>query len=170
MWYVMQVTSGKEEYIKDLRQKLVNVSAYRKIFIPRYICSRKYEGSWHDDALIMFPGYVFVDTDSIDEFRVQLYAVPGMTAVIGDGENAIPVHEKEREHLLRMMNDDDVILISKGIIIGDRIEILSGPLKDYSATITKIDRHKRTAEIEVKLFGTPIKATVGLEVIKKIEN
>ncbi len=168
MWYVIYVNSGQEENVINICNRVVSKETYNRLFIPRYICSRKYEGSWHDEALILFPGYVFVDTDDVEAFKMQLRQVDRLTRIIGDGKVSVPVSPREQRYLTDMMNEDDVIQISKGYLIGDKIEIMSGPLKPYPAIITRVDRHKRIAEIDVKLFGISTKARVGLEIIKKI--
>lgn len=115
----------------------------------------------------MFPGYLFVDTDDIDAFVLQLINVSGMTRVVGDGEIPVPVSMREQKYLSEMMDENHIIQISTGYLVGDTIEILSGPLKPFSAIVRKIDRHKRIAEIDVMMYGVAARAKVGLEIIKK---
>ncbi|MCD8361556.1 MAG: hypothetical protein LUC98_01135 [Lachnospiraceae bacterium] len=45
--------------------------------------------------------------------------------------------------------------------------ITSGPLAGREGCIRKIDRHKRTAKIQVEMFGQVIDATVGVEIVRK---
>ena len=55
MWYVIQVNTGDEENVLNMCTRVVNKETYNDLFIPRYVCSRRYLGDWHNDALIMFP-------------------------------------------------------------------------------------------------------------------
>ena len=167
MWYVIQVNTGDEENVLNMCTRVVNKETYNDLFIPRYVCSRRYLGDWHNDALVMFPGYLFVDTDDIDAFVLQLINVSGMTRVVGDGEIPVPVSMREQKYLSEMMDENHIIQISTGYLVGDTIEILSGPLKPFSAIVRKIDRHKRIAEIDVMMYGVAARAKVGLEIIKK---
>lgn len=169
MWYVIQVNTGEEEKVLSMCTRVILKDSYNDLFIPRYVCSRKYMGDWHKEALIMFPGYIFVDTDNIDAFTMQLINVYGMTRIVGDGEIPVPVSKREYKYLAGMMDADHIIQISTGYLIGDNIKIISGPLKPFSAIIRKVDRHKRTAEIDVMMYGISTKAKVGLEIIKKIK-
>ena len=79
----------------------------------------------------------------------------------------VPVSMREQKYLSEMMDENHIIQISTGYLVGDTIEILSGPLKPFSAIIRKIDRHKRIAEIDVMMYGVAARAKVGLEIIKK---
>ena len=71
MWYVIQVNTGDEENVLSMCARIVKEETYNDLFIPRYVCSRRYLGNWHNDALIMFPGYLFVDTDDIEDGQHQ---------------------------------------------------------------------------------------------------
>ena len=64
---------------------------------------------------------------------------------------------------------DGILEISKGIIVDQKLTILSGPLKGRESQIKKIDRHKRKAWVSVNLFGKERLIVVGLEVFQKIE-
>ena len=57
--------------------------------------------------------------------------------------------------------------MSQGYIVGDKVNIISGPLVGYEGKIKKIDRHKRIAYIEVSLFDQVVVVQVGLEIISK---
>ena len=65
------------------------------------------------------------------------------------------------------MISDHIDELSQGYIEGDKINIISGPLVGYEGMIKKIDRHKRVAYIEVKLFDQITMVQVGLEIIGK---
>ncbi len=57
--------------------------------------------------------------------------------------------------------------MSYGYILGERIIVTDGPMKDYQGKIVHIDRHKRKAVLEVEFFGRRTEVTVGLEIVKK---
>ena len=79
----------------------------------------------------------------------------------------VPI-EKNKEILFSsMVNDNHEIDISHGLIEGDRIIITDGPLEGKEAMICKINRHKRTAVLDVEMFGSNVGVTVGLEIVEK---
>ena len=52
-----------------------------------------------------------------------------------------------------MVNDNYEIAMSCGLIEGDKVTITDGPLAGKEAMICKINRHKRTATLNVEMFG-----------------
>ena len=63
--------------------------------------------------------------------------------------------------------NNGVLGSSIGIIEGDKVKILSGPLIGKEGLIRLINRHKRTAIIELKMFGRTSDIKIGLEIISK---
>lgn len=57
--------------------------------------------------------------------------------------------------------------MSCGVIENDKIIITDGPLMNLEGYITKIDRHKRIAYVDVELLGKITRVQVGLEIISK---
>lgn len=58
--------------------------------------------------------------------------------------------------------------MSEGYLVGSELVVTDGPLKDYQGKVMKIDRHKRTAVLELEFLGRKTKVTVGLEVVRKV--
>lgn len=170
-WYVIQVRSGREEKIKETCQRLIPQEICEECFIPKCKKIKKYRGNWIEVEEILFRGYVFMISDDIDSLFNHLKLIPDLTNVLGnDGENILPILVDEAKALLRFGKEDHIIEISKGYIIGDIVKIISGPLVDYEGKITKIDRHKRIAYIELKLFDQVTIVKVGLEILSKENN
>lgn len=64
-------------------------------------------------------------------------------------------------------NMEMLVEISSGVIENDRVQILAGPLMGMEGNIRRIDRHKRTAYLEIEMFGRTVEMKVGLEIIRK---
>ena len=128
----------------------------------------KYYGEWHKESRVMFPGYMFIDTDTPVDVYEELKKVPELTRVLGrDVGEFVPI-EKNKEMLFSsMINENHEIDISHGLIEGDSIIITDGPLEGKEAMICKINRHKRTAVLDVEMFGSNVGVTVGLEIVEK---
>lgn len=168
MWYVIHVPTGKEEAIKEMCMERLNRALYNDIFILRYTRKMKLGGKWQDVIKNLFPGYLFIDTENIIQVKVELAKVKVMTKVLGSDNEPVPVSKEEQEFLQSLIDDEYIVRMSTGFIIGDQIALTEGPLKNTRGVIRKINRHKREAEIDVNLFGTITSAVVGLEVVKKI--
>lgn len=169
MWYVIQVIGGQEQIVIRQINKLVDKSAYIDCFVPQYEVKKKFSGVWKYCEEILFPGYVFVDTKTPELLKRELYKVSRMTKLLHDGnEHFVPLVDEEKTLISAFIGDDDYVMkMSEGIIEGDEIVILKGPLMNHIGLIKKIDRHKRLAYLEVQMFGRTLTAKAGLEIVKK---
>ena len=167
MWYVIQVRTGTEENICCQCRKIIDSSILERCFIPYYQEKKKYQGKWHTQERILFPGYVFLVTNHVEELYESLKDIIGSTRLIGTGEEIVPLSEEEVTLLLRLGKEEQLVELSTGIIENSQIRILEGPLVGMEGTIRKIDRHKRKAWLEIEMFGRTVEMQVGLEVIAK---
>lgn len=136
-------------------------------FLPRYEEKRKIWGEWKILKKLLFPGYVFVISDDIDQLYQKLKKVIGLTKLIGTGKEIIPLTEEEVRLLMKFGGEEQIVAMSKGIIEGSKVIINSGPLKGMEGYIRKIDRHKRKAYLEVPMFNGMQNIQVGLEIVSK---
>lgn len=167
-WYVVQVYTGKEEATKAMCQKLISQDILEDCFIPYHEIMKRYEGAWHKEKRILFPGYVFMVTDRIKELSTELNKVTGFTKVLGDKDFLVPLSQAETALLKRLGGENQVVEMSIGVIEYDRVIINQGPMKGLEGCIRKIDRHKRLAKIEIEMFGRTVEAQVGVEIVSKI--
>lgn len=168
MWYVMQVATGKEESVRQVCKKYLAEESYMDIFIIRFNRAKRYFGKWHRECEIMFPGYLFIDTENPRDVYEELKQVPEITKLLGrDAEEFQPIEQHKENMFKQLLNIDYEIDISKGIILGDKVIVTEGPLKGNEGMIRKINRHKRIAVLSLEMFGQSTDVTVGLEIIDK---
>ena len=167
MWYVIQVFTGTEENIRLQCEKLIDTEVLEKCFIPYYEEKKKYDGQWHVNTKVLFPGYVFLVSEQVDGLKEQLHRVLGLSKLIGTGEEIIPLSEDEVKLLEKLGKKEQVVEMSVGVIENDCVKILEGPLRGMEGCIRKIDRHKRKAWIEVEMFGRSMEMQVGCEIVEK---
>lgn len=167
MWYVIQVRTGTEEEIQRQCETIIDKSILEKSFIPKYEQERKYQGEWHTELKILFPGYVFLISGEKEKLFFELKRIIGLTKLLGTGETIVSLTDEEVNFLLRLGGEEQTVEMSEGIIENDRVVVLSGPLKGNEGLIRKIDRHKRKAWLEIEMFGRTVEMQVGLEVVGK---
>lgn len=167
MWYVVQVRVGTEENMKLQCQKKISESILERCFIPYYEEKKRIQGEWKIQQKILFPGYIFVITEDIENLYKRLKCVIGMTKLLGTGEEIVPLAEDEIQFMQNFGGEAQVVKMSEGVIEQSEVKILSGPLQGKEGFIKKIDRHKRKAWLEMEMFGRLQTIQVGLEVIAK---
>lgn len=124
-------------------------------------------GEWTVQKKVLFPGYVFVATEDMDQLYQSLKSVAGLTKLLGTGREVVPLTEEEKQFMLDFGGEEQVVPMSEGIIENSVTKILSGPLKGKEGLIRKIDRHKRKAWLEVEMFGRKQEIEVGVEIVAK---
>lgn len=166
-WYVMQVRTGTEENICIQCKKDIEEDVLEKCFLPYYEEKRRVQGEWKILKKLLFPGYVFVITQDIEKLYQQLKRVIGLTKLLGTGREIIPLTEEEKAFLTKIGRESQVVAMSKGIIVGSKVIVNSGPLQGIEGYIRKIDRHKRKAYLELPFFERMQNIQVGLEIVEK---
>lgn len=166
--YVVQVRSGTEDRMCRLLERALGDAA-EDVFTPSYEALRAKRGEWRTVSLRLLPGYVFVQTRCPETVLERLRAAPVFARLLGaEGEKFMPLSADEVAWLTRYADlDEHVVRMSSGVIEGDRVIVLRGPLKGHEFEIKKIDRHKREAELEVPMLGRVKRIRVGLEIVSK---
>lgn len=171
-WHVLFVLGTYEEKIMNRINELSD--KYPVIaFVPKVERSFKKQKKITYDYEIVFKNYVFVQTDlNFVEFSIfvdsNLRKVEGFIKLLKhDSEGTESLYPQEKLMIQRFVDPEYVVRESLGLIEGDKIIVLSGPLKGQESLIRKIDRHKRKAWIEISMFGQSQLVEVGLEIIAK---
>lgn len=146
---------------------LISSNVLERCFIPYYQQKKRFQGEWHIQERILFPGYVFLITQNPEKLVNGLKKVIGLTKLIGTGDEIVPLVQEEIDLLMKIGTDKQLVEMSSGIIENDRVQILAGPLMGMEGNIRRIDRHKRTAYLEIEMFGRTVEMKVGLEIIRK---
>lgn len=167
MWYVVQVQTGTEEKIRTQCISIIDGEILERCFIPYYEEKKKYQGAWHTEKKILFPGYVFMVSEKLAELYKGLRKVIGLTKLLGTGDEIVPLSEAEVTWMKRMGIGEKLLEISMGIIKNGMVIITKGPLIGMEGYICRIDRHKRKAWLEIAMFGRMMEMEVGLEIAEK---
>lgn len=101
------------------------------------------------------PGYVFVSVPSecCDINLFDCARVPDAYRLLTDGEGNWPLCGSDRDFAQWIFEHDGLIGVSQAYQAGDRIELLSGPLKELEGYLVKMDRRGRNGLIEVYFCG-----------------
>ena len=116
----------------------------------------------------MFPGYIFLVTDRVEDVFFALKKVPRLTKLLRPDQKMTPLAKEEAEVLDRLSGGEGLVKMSFGVKEGDRIRVTKGCLTGMESRIIKVDRHKRKAMIEIEMFGEKRTAEVGLEVLMSV--
>lgn len=171
MWYVIQALgNGDIDQVCDKCRTAMPEDLVPDLFVPKYICLKHYQKEWHEKLLPLFPDYFFLDTEQPTEVEERLKLLSRIMKPVCVGKDFVPIYPEEQQFLEEMMDGQRVIRKSTGNLINGKFDIYAGPLRDAEKhrLIKKVDRHRRLADLEIRLLGTVKKVQVTLEIVKKI--
>lgn len=123
----------------------------------------RYRGQWHLEERPVLPGYIFLSGKEMAAWNQQMMRKDGT-----DGENgSIFLRPCETPFLKHLCPKGNLVGMSRGIMKQGILTVTSGPLQGKEHLVRRVDRHKRTAEIEIPLEGRRQRITVGLEIYEK---
>ena len=167
MWYVLQTMTGREEELVHYIEEIVPKELYTDCFVAYYerVWRKQQESVVHVERL--FPGYVFIVSDTPKELYLCLKKVPAMSKMIADGNfDFLPIEEEEEAFFANMLKNQHIVRLSYVELDGKgRILRVCGPLKEYADSIVKAQYKKRYVIIRLKMMGSY--KTVALGVILK---
>lgn len=170
-WYVLFVQTGKEYKVEKFLTKCLDSNVFSP-FVPMHEKLYKISGTIRKEVKPLFPGYVFIeseipDQDFIKYIRNMIFASSDIISMLKYSNTEIAMRASEMFMLISLSNADHCIKSSSGVIEGDRINIIDGPLKGWESKVRKINRHKRQVWIEIEFMGDIRLVCVALEVVKK---
>ncbi len=135
------------------------------IFVLTFDRMRRYEGAWHLERQLMFPGYVFLESE---DKKFLLEELERCGAIFGRKTQLFQVSWEEEEFLKRLCGVSHHLEMSRGIMKKGNARITDGPLKGMEERISRIDRHKRLARVEMMSKPDSRCITAGLEITEKV--
>ncbi len=179
VYYVIFTGTGNESLAEQLIKK------YGSEFCDACYCPTvKYKKKIRGKEVLLYkkliPGYIFIRTDNVDALYKALREAHVFHSIMNTErtEESIEFYsltEEEVEWLRQIMGNPKSMREAKPVIelsqIGfgenDQVQILSGPLKDYTGTIKKIDLHRRIAQVEVEFMNRKTILYLGIELVGK---
>ena len=186
MYYVFFVGTGNESRVESFIRTFVPEELYTDCFHPVRHLRKKICGELRDRYERLTPGYVFVESDRIEDFCTEAAKIPLFLKILGKDDEGEGIYfqaltERETDWIRRLMEqgseglekkardlEHTVELSQVGFDENDQVIVLSGPLKDLQGQIKKINLHKRIAEVEMEFLGRKTVFHLGIELLGEI--
>jgi transcriptional antiterminator NusG len=165
-WYVIRVTSGKEKKTKELIEseliKNNNQSVISTILIPTEKVIQMRKGKKINVEKNFFPGYLFVECDSISDVEANVKHVIGVSSIL---KKALTQPEIDRI-LLRESKKD----IEDKLMVNQKVKIIDGPFTSCVGTIKNLDINKLKVKVSVNIFDRETLLDLKIEQITKVDD
>ena len=169
-WYVVRTQGNREKSVAekitkegqtgDLIGKIgqVLVPLEKSIFLKN---NKKVE-----KETIMFPGYIFMETNSLGELKYFLKGVKGATGFLAERNGDIQsLTESEVNKMIGKQTESMNKKIENIFVVGEEVTINEGPFATMKATIDKIEDQK--VVLAVSIFGRKTPLTLEMHQIDK---
>ena len=154
-WYTIKVQNNREksvseklktEMIRDFKEEL-------HVLIPMKTISTLKSGKIKQKEQIMYPGYIFVETASVDKVLHFVKVINGMSGVLKDPQgNPIVMRKSEIERMTGVI--EEVNRTSQNLyMIGEEVSVKNGPFSGFKGKIQTLDIEKDKLKLEVFIFG-----------------
>ena len=167
-WYVIQVLAKNEYRLCGKINDRISRELFTECFVPQAEYVYKINGLIEKRIRPLFPGYIFVITDKVEDFYESLRKIDGFKRILKEENFFTSISSEEAAFIAGVTDDEHSTSMSEGYILNSKIYITSGPLKGREGAIKKIDRHKRVAMVKVQLMGQPRLIRMPLEIVSKL--
>ena len=172
-WYVVNTYSGHEKKVKEkieMRTQSMDMEEYIfRVIVPEQVEVEIKDGVAKEKLKKLFHGYILVEMIMTDEAWYIVRNTPGVTGFIGSsgkGAKPTPLQPFEVDKILNNMGMSR-LEISKDLVPGEFIKVISGPFSGMQGKIETIDMTAQSLTVLLDLFGQETAVEVELSQIEK---
>lgn len=167
MWYILQVATGSEARMKETLERFLGKELLNEVFYPLYESSYKKGGVRQIRTQVLFPGYLFLDTDNVTGLEERLKDMTEFQHLLSTGKVCTPVGQEEKDFLEKHTTSGHTMCMSRGYMVGREVTITEGAFASYRGELKYVDRHNRYGVMTVRLGQRDVDMQFGLEIMGK---
>ena len=167
-WYVVHTFSGYENKVATNLEKIVENRHLQdwihEVRIPTETVVEIKDNQRREVERKTFPGYVLVKMVMSDDSWFVVRNVRGCTGFVGPNGKAIPLTEKE---IAALGVEKKEIIVDYAV--GDTVNIIDGPLENFSGTVDEIDQEKNMVRVTISMFGRETSVELELDQVERMD-
>lgn len=152
-WYVVHTYTGYENRVCDKIRSMIDNEQNPDI-VDVTVPTEEYVEMKNDQKKVktrkLFPGYVMVKMNITNKSWYIIRNTQGVTGFVGPDRKPVPLTNAE---VRKFGVTDEKVVIDLDVAIGDDVNIIAGPFKDFVGKVTEIDKEKQTIKAFVDIFG-----------------
>ena len=168
-WYILHTYSGYESMVKENLERLIeNNNLQDMIFDVKIPMEQTIEEKSNGKRKIvdrkLLPCYVFIKMVYSNQLWYWITNTRGVTGFVGPQGRPIPLKEDE----IRKMRLEEIVVEGE-FAVGDKVQVVSGPLEGFIGNITELNDLAQKAKVEVEMFGRNTDVEVEYLQLKKFD-
>jgi transcriptional antiterminator NusG len=154
-WYIVRAQSNKErnvaERITSQSEKGDLMGKVGRVLVPTENTFYMKNGKKVKREKVLYPGYIFVETNAIGELKFWLKGLNGASGFLTNRSGEIlPLSETEVNRMIGQQ-EEQKIEVETPFVIGEEVKIIDGP---FSTMLGKIDDiNDQKVKLNVSIFG-----------------
>ena len=154
-WYIVRAQSNKErnvaERITSQSEKGDLMGKVGRVLVPTENTFYMKNGKKAKREKVLYPGYIFVETNAIGELKFWLKGLNGASGFLTNRSGEIlPLSETEVNRMIGQQ-EEQKIEVETPFVIGEEVKIIDGP---FSTMLGKIDDiNDQKVKLNVSIFG-----------------
>lgn len=170
-WYVVRAQANRE---KSVSEKLIKegekgdlVGKIGRVLVPMEKSFFMKNGKKVMREKVMFPNYIFVETNAIGELKYFIKGLSGASGFLTNRAGDVqPLTQAEVDKMLGQHQIAQEKEISNTFVVGEEVKVLDGPFATFHGVIEEVNGQR--VKVSVLIFGrkTPVELSV-LQVEKK---
>lgn len=130
-WYAVYTKVGEEDnVVKNLGRAQIST------LNPKMKKTKIIKNRYQEVVVPLFPCYIFARFDAKNSYRLVRYT-RGVKDIVGGNNELWPVSEEIIRLIESNMEEDGTITVEPTIKLGDKVEIVNGPLKGMIGILEK---------------------------------
>ncbi|RME75977.1 MAG: transcription termination/antitermination factor NusG [Planctomycetota bacterium] len=166
-WFVMQVTPGREDTVKEALWKRIQTHNLEHkistLMVPTERVTEIKGGKRRTRTTRVYPGYIMAEIETDEEGRIPedvwflIRDTPGAGRFLGSQNKPTPMSPEDVDRML--FREAEAITQEATVKIdfepGDQVKIKEGPFENYDGTIEEVYPAKGMVKVVVTIFGRP---------------
>lgn len=169
-WYVVRTQNQRE---KSVAEKIIKegekgdlIGKVGQVIVPLEKTIFLKNNKKVEKEVIMLPGYIFMETNSLGELKYFLKGLKGTSGFLTERNGDIKsLTELEVNKMIGKQTESMSRKIDNIFSVGEEVTINEGPFSTMKATIEKIEDQKVT--LAVSIFGRKTPLTLEIHQIEK---
>lgn len=165
-WYIVRSQSNRE---RSVSEKIIKESErgsltgkIGEVIVPMEKIVNVKNGKKVLREKVMYPGYIFVQSNAIGELTTFVKACDGATGLLQSKSGHVQhISNSEIERMLGS-SKESIDTVESNFVIGQEVKITDGPFNSFSGTIESITDQR--VKVSVLIFGR--KTLVDLEMMQ----
>lgn len=152
-WYTIKVQNNRERTVSQRLQTEMSREFKEElnIIIPSMGIVTLKDGKNKTREKLLYPGYIFVETDNIEKVGHLVKQTDGATSILKD-DKGNPAFLREHEvHKMIEQREEVIDLKTNSFRVGEKVTIQSGPFSGFNGFVDFVEKDR--IRVDVSIFG-----------------